>query len=330
MTAFARLLIGAIAVTVAVVAKAAESNVIAVIPITQQRSQIMVPVRVNGSEPLAFMLDTGFSMTMLRRELAEKFELPRTGEITVQGIAGEERAPTYERARFDLGGAAYAPRRVGAMPATRRKRDGILGAGLFRQYVLRVDLAEKTLTIINPTNFTYAGRGEIVPIYFRRGTTPIVNATIESPKGERIPAALEIDTGCDSGVCLGSEFTRTHELIEMDATHSGTKVGVGGDTTTRSGHLRELKIGGLTIASPETDFCPRRFAGRPGIGWACRNGSAENLPRLFRLLAEPDDFGTPSGTAVIVNPCVFAVRLRRLANRDATMRARICFVGRCI
>ncbi|HMJ90911.1 MAG TPA: aspartyl protease family protein [Candidatus Acidoferrum sp.] len=234
---------------------AATSNVIATIPITQNRGQIMVLARVNGSEPLSFMLDTGFSMTMLRRELAEQLNLTRLGEVTVEGIAGEERAPTYQGAVFDIGGARFAPSRVGAMPATRRKRDGIIGSGLFRQYVLLVDVGAKSLTIINPTNFTYAGSGEVVPLRFpRRGTTPVIDAVIQLTNGTSVRGAFEIDTGCDSGVCLGSEFTRTNKLIEIDATRSGSKFGVGGGTTTRSGHLPQLQIGSLKIDRPEADF----------------------------------------------------------------------------
>jgi predicted aspartyl protease len=236
-------------------ARAADSNVAVTIPITQRHGQIIVPARVNGSDLLSFMLDTGFTTTMLQREIAEKIGLKPVGEITVEGIAGEERSPTYEGAVFDVGGARFSPRRVGAMPATRRQRDGILGSGLFRQYVLCVDVAAKTLAIINPTNFNYTGRGEIVPIRFpRRATTPVVDALIQLTNGATVQAVLEIDTGCDSGVCLGSEFTRTNHLVDVGPTHSGTKVGVGGGTTTRRGYLPALQLGKLKINRPETDF----------------------------------------------------------------------------
>ncbi len=233
----------------------ADSNIIATVPITLQRGQIMVPAQVNDSEPLSFMLDTGFSMTMLRPELAAKLKLTRVGEITVEGIAGEERTGTYEGAVFNMGGAAYAPRRVGGMTSTRRRRDGIIGSGLFRQYVLCVDVGAKTLTILNPTNFNYGGSGEIVPLRFpRRATTPVIDATIQLTNGLTVKGAFEIDTGCDSGICLGSDFARTNNLIEVDTTRSGSKFGVGGGASTRSGHLPQLQIGALKVDRPETEF----------------------------------------------------------------------------
>lgn len=235
-------------------ARAAEANAIATVPLSFIRGQAMVSAHVNSNGPYPLLLDTGFSMTMLKPELAKQLQLKRVGEITVQGIAGEERAPTYEGALFNIGGAPYEPRRIGAMAPTRRRRDGIIGSGFFRQYVVRLDAAAKTLTIFHPTNFAYAGKGQVVPLRFRRSTTPVIDASIRLTHGAVLNGAFEIDTGCDSGVCVASDFARTNKLLEVDTTTSGSKVGVGGDATTRSGHLPELQIGALKVSRPETEF----------------------------------------------------------------------------
>src|SRR5262245_38210539 len=44
-----------------------------------RQGHIMVPVHVNNSEPLSFMLDTGYSMTMIHPESVEKAQLKPTG-----------------------------------------------------------------------------------------------------------------------------------------------------------------------------------------------------------------------------------------------------------
>jgi hypothetical protein len=236
------------------VARAAESNVLATVPLTFARGQAMASARVNEAGPFLLLLDTGFSMTMLRPDVAQKLGLKRVGEVTVEGIAGDEQAPTYEGALFDVGGTRYQARRIGAMPPTRRRRDGILGSGFFRQYVVKLDPAEKTLTLFSPTNFNYAGKGEIVPLRFRRSTTPVIDAAIRLTNGVVVRGSFEVDTGCDSGVCVASDFALTNNLIEVDATKSGTKLGVGGGAPTRSGHLPELQIGALSVTRPETEF----------------------------------------------------------------------------
>ena len=244
------------------------------VPIDTARDRIMVPVALNGSNGLAFMLDSGFSMTMVHPELPGSLKLRRAGEITIIGIAGDEKAPTYEGAVFDVGGQKYQPRRVGALTSDsnrRRRRDGILGSGLFRQFVLELDFARNQMALYSPTNFHYAGPGEVLPLKFRR-TTPIVAATIHGTNGQAIAGEYEIDTGCDSGVCLGHDFIQKHDLLKAAETRDGGKFGVGGGTATRSGSLPELRLGALKLPKPQTDFflngspVDAGFAGHIGFG----------------------------------------------------------------
>lgn len=242
---------------------------LAKIPIRLAPHRVTVPVSLNGSNALSFMLDTGFSMTMIHPTLAEPLKLRRAGEVTVIGIAGEERTPTYEGAVLNLGGVEYAPRRVGALGSDgsrRRRRDGILGSGLFRNYVVEIDFVRKQLLLYAPTNFIYAGRGEIVPLRFRRGgTTPMVDGVIHPANGAVIRGEFEIDTGCDSGVCLGHDFVKTHRLLDDAATSEGAKVGVGGGTDTRSGYLPQLQLGAVKIDRPQADFFLEGSPVDPGL-----------------------------------------------------------------
>ena len=226
------------------------------IPINTARDRVMVPLTLNGSN-VALKLDTGFSMTMLHPDLAAALGLRRAGEITIMGIAGEERSPTYEGATLDLGGVKYEPRRVAALSpnATRRPINGILGSGLFRQFVVEIDFPGKQLVLHVRTNFNYSGKGEIVPLRFRRGhTTPIASATVLTTNNALVRGDFEIDTGCDSGVCLGHDFVTTNRLLDDAETRRGAKVGVGGGVQTRSGYLPELRLGNLKIEKADADF----------------------------------------------------------------------------
>jgi hypothetical protein len=247
---------------------------LATIPINTARDRVMVPLTLNGSN-VSLKLDTGFSMTMIHPDLAAAPGLRRAGDITIMGIAGEERAPTYEGAIIDLGGVKYEPRRVGVLNpnATRRRIDGILGSGLFRQYVVEIDFASKRLSLYARTNFSYSGQGEIVPLRFRRGhTTPIASARILTTNGTQVRGEFEIDTGCDSGVCLGHDFVTANRLLDDSETRGGGKVGIGGGVRTRSDHLPQLQLGNLKIEKADVDFfiesspVDEGLAGHIGIG----------------------------------------------------------------
>ena len=235
----------------------------------------MVPVRVNNSEPLSFMLDTGYSMTMIHPDSVEKAKLKPTGRrITIVGIAGEEEAHVYEGALLDVGGASYSPRRIASLPSEsgrRRRRDGILGSGFFRRYVVEIDSRAKTLTLHEPKDFQYAGPGEIIPLKFQRDT-PIIEAAISTLKEPAIKGQFEIDIGCDGALCLGSDFVETHKLTEgASETRNRIRQGVGGDARIRHGQLLQLQLGRLAVENPPANFfqegspVDRDLAGH--IGW---------------------------------------------------------------
>ena len=257
---------------------ASSATPLATVPFAASRGgdRVMVPVNLNGSNGLSFMLDTGFSMTMIHPSLAEPLRLRRAGEITIQGIAGEEQAPTYEGAIFNIGGVKYQPRRVAALSSDsnrRRRRDGILGSGVFRQFVVELDFKRREMILHAPTNFTYTGTGEVLPLRFRRSsTTPLITGVINRTNGTSIRGEFEIDTGCDSGVCLGHEFIEANHLLDHSGTQAAEKFGVGGGTQTRSGHLPQVQLGAIKIEKPETDFfiegspVDSGLAGHIGIG----------------------------------------------------------------
>ena len=230
----------------------------AVIPFEIRRGHIMVPATVNGTNKLSLLLDTGYGMTMLRLDHVEEFALNRTGRsISIVGIAGEEQAALYEGPTFEFAGASWKPRRVASFPAANqsrsRRREGVLGSGFFRRFVVEIDPWRKELTLHDPDAYSHSGSGEILPLTFKN-STPIVEASVRLAGGSTIKAQFEIDTGCDSALCIGKHFVEAHDLLPSDRSSDGGRVGVGGSTSIKTGHLIQLQLGQLTIEKPPANF----------------------------------------------------------------------------
>ena len=229
-----------------------------VIPFEFSRGHITVAARVNDLGPLSFLLDTGYALTMIHPAHAETLALKRVGHVTIVGIAGEEAADLLNGASFDLAGVTYTPRRIASLPSEagqrRRRRDGILGHGFFKRFIIAIDPQARTLTLQEPKEFQYSGPGEIIPISFRK-TTPIVEGSVQTPGGQTVKARFEIDTGCTGGLCLGHDFVEANKLAPDDSSgRGGARTGVGGATRTRDGHVPQLKLGRLTIDRPDASF----------------------------------------------------------------------------
>ncbi len=253
------LLLGFLVASQPASAQPAEAEPVAV-PIRLQRGRILVPATINDSNPLSFLLDTGCGLTTLHPDLVDELKLQPSGRIRITGIAGEERAPMYRGAVFDLGQTTYEPSRVAAIPSerseSRRRRDGVLGSGFFRRFVVEIDPQSRVMRLHSPTNYTYSGSGEVIPIRFE-ADTPIIQGAILAG-GTNLTNLLEgdfeIDSGCDSGLCLGAPFIKQHKLLESSTTESSEKFGVGGSVQTRSGAVPVLRLGKLEIRKPQTYF----------------------------------------------------------------------------
>jgi len=228
------------------------------VPVRIRHGDLLVETRINGSEPLQFKVDTGFGVSILNPKWAEALHLEQVGHMGIVGIAGEEQAETYKGAVFDFGGKRYEPRRIAALPSESRRRwrtrDGVLGAGFFRRFVVEIDLPGKRMTLHEPEKFVYQGKGEVIPISFKTDT-PIIDAEIVPIEKPAIKGRFEIDTGCDDYVCLAHEFVVANHLLEgTDSSDNDARRGVGGSAEIRSGKLAELRMGGLTLKKPSANF----------------------------------------------------------------------------
>ena len=239
-------------------AKTNQPSAASQVPLELRRGAALVKVRVNDSEPLAFKLDTGFGVTTIHPELAESLGLKPAGTLTINGIAGEEKVDWLSGATFDFGGTKYSPRRVVRIPSDakrpRRQRDGILGSGFFRRFVVELDPVGQTMTLHEPGSFNYAGQGEIIPLQFRRDT-PTVEALIHVPDREPLRARYEIDTGCDGALCLGHDFVKRHKLEEA-VTHkrANSRTGVGGSVDTHETRLPQFQLGTRKLDDVQANF----------------------------------------------------------------------------
>lgn len=257
MTLFAALCAGSSIMRAAEV-KTNQSSAAVQVPLELRRGAAFVKVRVNDSEPLAFKLDTGFGVTTIHPELAETLSLKLAGTLTINGIAGAEQADWLSGATFDFGGTKYSPRRVVRIPSDarrpRRQRDGILGSGFFRRFVVELDSVGKTMKLHDPAQFNYTGKGEIIPLQFRRDT-PTVEATIHIPGREPLRARYEIDSGCDGSLCLGHDFVKTNKLDEAVAhKRDSSRTGVGGSVDTHETRLPQFQLGTRKLDDVEANF----------------------------------------------------------------------------
>jgi hypothetical protein len=247
-----------------------------VIPFKEERGHVMLAARLNGGRQVSLMVDTGYGLTMLHPDIAEQLGLRRRGKVTIVGIGGEEDADMFEGAVLDFGGFPYTPRRVAALPSDRersRRRDGVLGSGFFRRFVVEIDPKRSTVTLHEPATFQYPlqsnAKSAAIPLTFRRDT-PVLEASIVLTNGQTVVGKFELDTGCDGGLCLASDFVTAHNLADLSGRKS-RRAGIGGGRGIVSGTVPELRLGQLKVTKPSASFFTDGSPADPGmaghLGW---------------------------------------------------------------
>jgi hypothetical protein len=134
-------------------------------------NRIYLPVKVNGHDSIPMVVDTGAAVSGLSERSAEAFRLPHRGHAQLNGNGDvTSRISLAKDLTFTIGAATLPEKVVAVVPYTElenlegRRIDGILGVEFFRRYVVVVDYPARTLSVYEPANYVYQGRGgETVP-----------------------------------------------------------------------------------------------------------------------------------------------------------------------
>jgi hypothetical protein len=263
------------------------------IPIKLQHNRIIIFTKLNEKGPFTFLLDSACTIPTLHPTLVDELQLTPSGRVRINGIAGTERAPTYRNVVFDLGETQFKPRRVASIPSERdhtRRRDGVIGSCFFESFVVEFRPGTKFLKLHSITNFQYSGKGQVIPFRFRE-EIPVIDVTLQLKSGETLKADFEVDTGCDSGICIGDHFVKENKLVERLGGKSSEKFGIGGSVETTDARIPVVRIGAHDIKNVQADLflegspVDHPLGGHIGMGVLSKKGIIFDYPRK-RLIIE--------------------------------------------
>ena len=255
------------------------------IPFELDDNLIYVPVSINGSKPLSFILDTGaYTIVDLSRAQGLGVKLNHKGQT---GGVGEQQQDVFlgaEKVSFGLPGVTLSGQRLLAVPlkkvedcvdvfvvdeygrdigssqpsvkGARRKVDGILGAEFFHKFVVEIDYASRLINVYEPGNYKYKGKGERLRIE----VTPqhiFMQAQVLAQGRQALPVKLMVDTGGAMAIALNRRFTDEHQLLpSMDRLTATPVCGIAGMMNEKSmlGEIDALQLGSLKIVNPLAEF----------------------------------------------------------------------------
>jgi hypothetical protein len=222
---------------------------------------VLVRVRVNGSEPLWFGVDSGNEQTLINRRQAEALKLKLQDETQAVGAGeGVVDFALSKNVSFNLSGVKFVLGEIGVLPLELSSRSGpmivgLLGYDFISRFVVEIDYEARVMTLYHPKGYLYHGRGEIIPVRMM-DNNPHVRVRVALPGLAPFTEMFAIDSG-GGGTDLEfySPFVRKRKLLDSTQQMVEASVeGIGGTSGVRIGKATNLRIGRLVIQNPVVFF----------------------------------------------------------------------------
>ena len=280
------------------------------VPFEVESGYVVLPISVNGSRPLRFVLDTGASGAIIYKTETDLPNLKISGEARLRGAGGNgavTTVPIAEDVSFKLGDIELVKGNL-AILSSGRGHDGVIGRPVFANLVVEIDWEKQVVKFYEAAKFKYAGSGIVLPLTFDAGGRPYTTASVVVAGEEKIPAKLVVDTG---GSHILSLDVGSHPGIELPAgaTKSVLGRGASGELTGHSGRIKALEFAGQSFKDVPTIF-PDSSSGTAGLNGRQGNLGSGILRRFNitydyskqQMILEPNKFArNPFGAAAPIN-----------------------------
>jgi len=315
------------------------------VPFEVESNLMVIPVSVNGSRPLRYVLDTGAQGTSLNNsEIIDSLNLNITGTMPVRGAGGGGVASevsiagnvNFNIGGIELSGGRLAVRRLPKDSPFLASYDGVIGRIVFSTLVVEVDWEKRVVRFYEPAKYKYSGKGAVLPITFDEGIRPYTTANVVLSSDQKVPVKLVVDTGASHALSL-EVGTKPEIKFPGEATKIVLGRGGSGEITGYARRVKSFELGGQTFKNMPTSFPDESLGVERSNG---RNGNLGNgVLRRFKviydysreqMIVEPNKFaGEPFGTAmpnnvaantVQVSPATLQEYVGKYGNKEISVR----------
>jgi Aspartyl protease/PDZ domain len=216
-----------------------------------------VEVRVAGSPPLTFNLDTGADGELLNARWARELGLRVENARTVEQPGGAIEMGFVRRVSLSIGRVVLRDHTLETAPLSflepfvAHRLDGLLGHGFLSSHIVEIDYPNRKLRVYAPT--------AALPVGPRQAAVPLEIGTIDAFVRVRIgregkspvDAKLELDTGSFEGLGLSGAFVDRHAIVSPAQPRVPLPgLAIGGETSGYRTRVPWVEVGRFRIARP--------------------------------------------------------------------------------
>jgi|SRR5690554_1444094 len=222
---------------------------------------IIIPVTINESDTLNFILDTGVRFPIITElPFVNKLNLNYLMPVQIQGLGEGEGLTAYRSANnnIKMEGLTAWNQEVQMIIDENFQIShmlgipvhGLIGFNLFKDYIVRIDYGSEKIVLYRPEHYKYRDRKKdiILPLHLE-GNKPFVRTSIVSDDLQEIPVKLMVDTGASDALWLSKS---SDDRIHLPQNHIETFLGRGlsGDLYGIKGRIDGIWVGPLVLPKP--------------------------------------------------------------------------------
>lgn len=241
---------------------------------------IIVPVEVNGSQ-LSFVLDSGVNKPILFNLTdQDSLQINNVSEITIRGLGEGEpiKALSSTKNTFKLKNIknnnqllyVILDKSLNFSTSLGIPVHGIIGYDLFRDFVVDINYATKTIKFHDPDQYVYKNnrKGETLPLSIIKKKA-FVDANVFIENADNLPVRLLVDTGSSDAIWL---FEDNDIGIPDQNYEDFLGKGLSGDIFGRRTKVNSIKLGSFALRDAKAAFPNKKaFGSIKNLG--NRNGS---------------------------------------------------------
>lgn len=222
---------------------------------------IIIPVTINDSDTLNFILDTGVRYPIITElPFINKLNLNYMMPVQIKGLGEDANLTAYRSGNnvMKIDGLTARNQEVQMIIDENFQIShmlgipvhGLIGFNLFKDYVVEIDYLNEKLTLNKPEYYKYRDRKKdiILSLHFE-GNKPFVLTSIVTDELKEVPVKLLVDTGASDALWLSEN---SDERIKLPKDHIETFLGRGlsGDLFGVKGRIDGIWVGPLVLPKP--------------------------------------------------------------------------------
>jgi len=221
--------------------------------------RIFLKARINESEPLYFILDSGSTWSFIDPSVVQSLGLKTEGQGQITNAQGDPIDLTFVKGvTLDISGAKFSDQSLAVAPMKVKfihPVAGIIGSPFFKRFVVGIDYTARSLTLYEPHDYMYHGRGQILPLEFQ-DELPVLRVVLTIGMGLPVEARLMVDSGASWPVQLYRPFVEAKKLLTSSEgmLRLGGSAGLGGRQSFLVGRAKSVRLGRLEFKNQIVTF----------------------------------------------------------------------------